>query len=485
LSLELNIRKTEIFWPSCDGNKHRGGLFPAEIGRSTLGVKLLGGSVSRDKGFIEGLAMKRASRTAKLMHLLLQLRDPQSELLLLRSCMGIAKLFFGLRTCQPIHMEEAAMLFVKELREAVEDIVVGGGPFFGDLQRRFASLPIGFGGLGLYSALEASSYAFVACRAQSWVLQDHILRDSELCGMDLDFDNALDGFRGAIPNFDVSSFTCKDTVPPKAQHVLASALFNKSVHDMEVKFDMPTRQKSIFGCLQATHAQDFLLAIPIDGLCQHMSPVEYRTILRYRLMIPLFPIDEVCPVCRKACLDIFGEHAVHCKELPGFKYKHDFVRDVLFDIFKRAEISVKKEAPVNFLTDPLDRRSTLRHADVMVYGWVSGKHACVDLTGVSPLVGLGVGPFTVGQTALKAALSKVAKHEKACSDNQHAFIPFTFDTFGFLAPEAVDLLHRVQKVMHNNVMSPRSVNVVFTRIGFAIQKGLAAQLIVRLPSIQV
>jgi len=35
LGLELNIRKTEIFWPSCDGNKHRGGLFPAEIGRPT------------------------------------------------------------------------------------------------------------------------------------------------------------------------------------------------------------------------------------------------------------------------------------------------------------------------------------------------------------------------------------------------------------------------------------------------------------------
>jgi len=35
LGLELNIRKTEIFWPSCDGNKHCGGLFPAEIGRPT------------------------------------------------------------------------------------------------------------------------------------------------------------------------------------------------------------------------------------------------------------------------------------------------------------------------------------------------------------------------------------------------------------------------------------------------------------------
>ena len=171
-----------------------------------------------------------------------------------------------------------------------------------------------------------------------------------------------------------------------------------------------------------------------------MSLVEYCTILRYRLMIPLFPIDEVCPVCRKACMDIFGDHVVHCKELPGFKYRHDLVRDVLFDIFRQARISVKKEAPVNFLTDLLDRRSTLRPADVMVYGWVGGKHACVDLTRVSPLVGLCVGHFTVGHATLKAASSKVAKHEKACSDNQHAFIPFAFDTFGFLAPEVVDLM---------------------------------------------
>jgi len=51
---------------------------------------------------------------------------------------------------------------------------------------------------------------------------------------------------------------------------------------------------------------------------------------------------------------------------------------------------------MNFLTDPLDRRSTLRLADVMVYGWEGGKHACVDLSWVSPLVGLGVGTFTVG-----------------------------------------------------------------------------------------
>ncbi|GJV93228.1 hypothetical protein Tco_1541041 [Tanacetum coccineum] len=384
---------------SCNGMKLREGLFPVDIRRSSSGVKLLGGAVSSDADFISGLAMRRATNAVDLMGLLPQLHDPQSELLLLRSCMGIAKLFFGLRTCQPVHIEEAALFFDKGLRGSIENIVVCGGSFFEDLQWRLASLPIRFGGLGF-----------------------------GICGMDDDYVSALACLRDTIPSFDFSGFTNKDT------------------------FDMIMRQKAVFECLRAPHAQDFLLAIHIDGLGQHMSPVKYRTILKYRLMIPLFPVDAIRPVCRKACLDSFGEHAVHCKELPGFKYRHDMVRDVLFDICRRHGISAKKESPVNFLTDPSDGRSTLRPADVLVFGWVGGKHACVDLTGVSPLVGLSSRGFTAGQAALKAASGKVTKHEKACIENQHVFIPFAFDAFGFLAPESVELLSRVQRVMHNNVI---------------------------------
>jgi hypothetical protein len=58
----------------------------------------------------------------------------------------------------------------------------------------------------------------------------------------------------------------------------------------------------------------------------------------------------------------------------------------------------------------------------------------VDLNGVLSLVGLRVETFNVRQTTLKAASSKMAKHEKTYSDNQHVFIPFAFDIFGFLAP---------------------------------------------------
>ncbi|MCI05399.1 auxilin-like protein, partial [Trifolium medium] len=160
-------------------------------------------------------------------------------------------------------------------------------------------------------------------------------------------------------------------------------------------------------------------------------------------------------VIRRAYL---WEYTAHCWELLEFKYRHDLVRDALFDIFRRAGISVKKNTPVNFLTDPQERRSTLWQTDVLVHGWVG---------------------------ALKATSNKVAKHEKACSDNQHIFISFAFDIFGYIAPEVVDLLKRVQMVMHSNIVSLRPMNVIFWRIDFAIQKGLAAQLVARRPKLDI
>nr|GEW30417.1 putative reverse transcriptase domain-containing protein [Tanacetum cinerariifolium] len=70
LSLELNIKRTYIFWPSCNGIKFREILFLVDIRRSSSGVKLLGGTVSRDADFISGLAMRRAMNAVDLMGLL-------------------------------------------------------------------------------------------------------------------------------------------------------------------------------------------------------------------------------------------------------------------------------------------------------------------------------------------------------------------------------------------------------------------------------
>nr|GEV06062.1 reverse transcriptase domain-containing protein [Tanacetum cinerariifolium] len=82
LGLELNIKKTKIFWPLCNGMKLREGLFPIDIRRPSSGVKLLRGTVSRDADSISMLAMRSAANDVDLMGLLSQLHDPPSELIL-------------------------------------------------------------------------------------------------------------------------------------------------------------------------------------------------------------------------------------------------------------------------------------------------------------------------------------------------------------------------------------------------------------------
>lgn len=106
------------------------------------------------------------------------------------------------------------------------------GSFIEDLQWRMNSLPIRVSGLYLYSNI------VVASMAKYWILQDHILRDIMIYGMDFYFKKYLNGLSGKIPDFDLSNLTSKYNIPPKGQHILVSAFFSKKFQDMEVKFDM-------------------------------------------------------------------------------------------------------------------------------------------------------------------------------------------------------------------------------------------------------
>ncbi|KAJ0618626.1 hypothetical protein HanHA89_Chr02g0055581 [Helianthus annuus] len=61
--------------------------------------------------------------------------------------------------------------------------------------------------------------------------------------------------------------------------------------------------------------------------------------------------------------------------------------------------------------------------------------------------------------------------------------PLAFDRFGSLAPEVVWFLARVQRVVHSNFSTPHRRGFVISRLGFSIQKGMAAHFVARLPAI--
>lgn len=76
-------------------------------------------------------------------------------------------------------------------------------------------------------------------------------------------------------------------------HSLAVQYFANVTKDMPSLFNMSRRDSVLWQCNKTKHAQDYLLAIPIDGLGQKLGPRQFCAVLSYRLGIPLFAENSV------------------------------------------------------------------------------------------------------------------------------------------------------------------------------------------------
>ncbi|KAL5713679.1 hypothetical protein ACHQM5_015733 [Ranunculus cassubicifolius] len=475
--LHLNIDKTEVFWPKEDSRSRMEGLFPTNIVRPVGGVKLLGGAVSTDKDFREGLALKRVEKAISLMSAISKLDNPQCELLLLRSCAGVAKLSYALRTCDPDAFSAAQVRFDSALRCSLERIVTNEGSGFGEWQYRLATFPIRRGGLGVISAADVMNYAFIASRLQSKELQGKILANAGI-----NHSSMGSSFSKALASYAQVCTVVPDTVSisvPNAMHALADRYFSCVEKELVTLFELDVRQQTIWECSKEDKAQDFLYAIPIEGLGNSMDARQFRASLCYRMGVPLFQEGGYCPSCHKKVMDKYGDHAVACGSEIGYKYRHNLVRDTLFDIMGRAGIGVQKEAPLGFLST--DGRVGLRPADILVYGWDRGKNVCIDVTGVSPLVGSEKGGFRHGIALDMAVKKKHIKHSEVCSKNGYGFLAFGFTTFGGVGTETLELVRRIGKVLEGHTLGKGYSKYLWPRLSFCIQRGVSAQLVSRLP----
>ncbi|GJU00843.1 reverse transcriptase domain-containing protein [Tanacetum coccineum] len=267
--LHLNVDKTELFWPKEDPRSRLEGVFPPNISRPLHGVKLLGGPVSMDADFSRALVMKRVSKTIGLLDTVAKINDPQCELLLIRACAGISKLYFAMRTCPPRVFESAQLSFDMALRCALERIVTASGPGFGDWQWRLATLPFAFGGLGVYSAGDVLNYAFIASRWQSAALQTKLLRHVDIVAFGSTFDDALCMFNNAM-GIDFLS-NSSEVAAPKLMKKMADIYFTQVTKDVESSFCLSPRQMALWQSQREEHTSDWLRVVPISGLGQTMN----------------------------------------------------------------------------------------------------------------------------------------------------------------------------------------------------------------------
>lgn len=421
--LHLNINKTDFFWPNSDPRSFEDGDFPADIGRASNGVKLLGGPVSLDAQFCGDLVMTRVDKTIQLMNSVKKLQDPQCELLLLRYCTGVSKLYFTLRTTSPKFLHASSNHFDHHLFQFLQHLVTGDGAGFGSLQQRLATLPIKDGGLGVYRMTYTSQYCFLASCIQTGCLQATILKNMDISATSIHFQSALNGYM-KICGLSSSTFTVNDTVP-HLMKTLAVRYFDMVKRELPNKFTLSARDTTLWQSNKVVHALDFLKAIPIVGLNQTLGPRQFRSILQYKLGVPLFGEDSTCPCCNHA-MDIFGDHVIHLANEVGGKFRHDLVRDVVVDICYRDGVAAGKEVSLSFLAGGTTSKPTY----IMVYNWENDQDTCLDVTGISPLSGGGLLSFTPRRAISTSISRKRAKYLDKCMTHGLGFGVLAFTTLG-------------------------------------------------------
>lgn len=183
-------------------------------------------------------------------------------------------------------------------------------------------------------------------------------------------------------------------------HSLATLFFDVVKHEIPTTFFMSDRDTILWQCNRMDNAHDYLKAIPISGLNKAMGPRQFRSVIQYRLGIPLFEEDSTCACCNRLT-DRFGNHALHCASDFGLKFRHDLVIDLFADLCYKAGVAARKEAVFGCLSN---KANAQRPANILIYNWENGRDVCFDVTSVSPFAGSGYRNFTFGH-AIAAAIT--------------------------------------------------------------------------------
>jgi hypothetical protein len=372
------------------------------------------------------------------------------------------------------------------LKETLKSILTGSGPFFGDFQFNLATLPIASSGLGIYNPRDTSVFSYIASLSQTIHLQNCVIDNPEI-----DLPQEYFYFHQHF----IDTFNNHEDIiglPQHTQKQMASIYFKvkrvSMINDPYITRQDNEMQKKFFAVLESfrqPHASAYLFALPNYGLNQVMTAKEFRANMALRLLIPKFSGLLTCnkPKCA-AKMDAYGYHAINCR---GSHFaRHEGVVNALYLLLIEACLHPKKNAQVQCL-GLSTRRSfsslvAFRPADILMEWDEVVRKCCVDVTVVSPIKSFMAETFLVGKDAKKAEDDKMTKHADACYSSGFDFKPFAVDAFGGFAPKAKSLLKTIASILEGSKGYPKylALRNVFSRISFAIHRGVAKQLVDRM-----
>jgi len=473
LGLVLNLGKCEIWWPQLD--MQAVASFPDQIKRvTTKGIKLLGSGVG-DADYIDNVIGKqKVGKIEEILKMLKKVEDPQIQLHLLRVCYVFPKFNYLIRTCPPGTLKKSLSDLDNLISSLLFHIV---GNDLSALGIRQLSLPISMGGFGIILPSKKTHSAFLGSISQTSNLQCAMINFPD--GAEAEYpavQEACDQFNLKFTQENqVDLSLLKTTFKP--QQVLSRKENEVELADMISSSTQ--RDRARLNAVSLPHAGDWLLVPPIQGLNFKFSPSEFRDLVRYRLGIQVFEKGSACPMPKcKEFNDTMGDHAVVCSSTGQRIARHNAVRDVLFDAFRKAQVNPSTEDRGLLGTDTNEAPG-----DIFVYNW-AGKQLAIDVSITSPLTVSALTNGSADKPGMEIEFrqkDKIKKYGARCTERNIVFHPFVMNTFGGMDQTAVDLIKRVGvAISRRSALSiGEERKYLFQRISMALQKRVAGMFLSR------
>jgi hypothetical protein len=458
IDLQLNRRKTTLWWPRASYPAEWHDLFPEMSFIKESGVRVLGAPVG-DTTFARRFFLNHITKLETMLQTAGEAFEHGQYLLpVLRHSLGFCRVNHLLRGYDPKKVEDVIAAWDTLFSKTITDNL-----FNRDLtewQQLLVSLPGRLGGLGLTRAQDIAEAAYCGSLIQASRNLQHLEPKAKLYT-----DQLLEKWSFAEPcSWNSLSL---EAHPQKT----LSRLIYQSL-EPKLKSLADRAQRTVSHRIEELKKQNgkggtWLGAFPFYR--NRMEKSAFHTALCYRYGVPINSGFSKCsnPNC-KFQSDPFGIHDTKCLSSGHHWRRHNAVRDTVARLARQAGYKAETEEPNLF------DHSAERPADVLIRHYTESQDLALDVSVISAL--------DVSKNAIaEATRTKYTKYGSRCRDKGMIFKPLIMNTLGVMCDEFETVIRRIGSGIALRTRKYRSkcIHEVRQSILLAAQRAIATSINVR------
>ncbi|XP_055346105.1 uncharacterized protein LOC129593691 [Paramacrobiotus metropolitanus] len=419
MGLELNFSKCEFYVlnPSAKAGKQLLELWPDMVRLSDDNFSLLGAALK--PAGCEKFLTEKKEQLSKFVQRLSKLPSHYS-LFLLKNCLSIPKVLFGLRTSRCYEFPALLRDYDELLRKGVQQL---SNVSISEAQWMQMALPVRRGGLGTRRIESLAVCAFLASVYSVQSLVSRFYTPAGECLTQSALECWLTNTKCMLP----------EECERRCQYVWDTPMIDRDVSTLMLSTVGDERRRAVLLAAFSRDSGAWLNALPAPCLGTFLRDEEVRTGVALRFGLPAV-IAHNCVACGKA-VEINGHHGLSCnKSTKGRWARHREMNSIAKSCCESSGFPCQLE-PVGLSNDGTrpDGMTLIPVRQGMPIVWDATSWCTVADSHVHG---------SSKKAGSVAHLAESAKRRKYASlENRYSFYPLVVETFGVFGPALSELLH--------------------------------------------